>query len=301
MLAELAASPLDRALTAFLTPPGGPQINFAQPLGEPALCAPDSLSWQVFKVPLALFIGGVAAVILELAEPRVRAGVWDHTSFRSDPVTRLQRTGLAAMVTVYGARSTAEPMIARVGRMHAAIRGVTAEGQAYAADEPELLDWVQATAAFGFLQAYHAFVRPLAAAERSRFYAEGGPAAALYGATGAPASEAELEALFQRMRGALRPSPVILDFLQILQAAPLLPTALGQTQRLQVQAAVHIVPAWAREILGLGPAYGLKPWEAALARRAGALSERVLLPSSPPVHACRRLGLPPDYLYRDRR
>jgi uncharacterized protein (DUF2236 family) len=41
----------------------------------------------VFKNPLSLFIGGVTAVIMELAEPRVRTGVWEHTTFpcESDP------------------------------------------------------------------------------------------------------------------------------------------------------------------------------------------------------------------------
>jgi uncharacterized protein (DUF2236 family) len=65
------------------------------------------VSWRVFKNPLSLFIGGVSAVIMELAEPRVRTGIWEHTTFRVDPIRRLRRTGLAAMVTVYGARSTA--------------------------------------------------------------------------------------------------------------------------------------------------------------------------------------------------
>jgi hypothetical protein len=55
---------------------------------------------------------------MELAEPRVRTGVWEHTTFRIDPVRRLRRTGLAATVTIYGARSTAEAMIARIRRMH---------------------------------------------------------------------------------------------------------------------------------------------------------------------------------------
>jgi uncharacterized protein (DUF2236 family) len=44
--------------------------------------APDSVSWSVFKNPVSLFIGGVTAVIMELADPRVRTGVWEHTSFR---------------------------------------------------------------------------------------------------------------------------------------------------------------------------------------------------------------------------
>lgn len=40
-----------------------------------ALTSPDSLSWQVFKNPVAMFVGGIAAGLLELAEPRVRTGV----------------------------------------------------------------------------------------------------------------------------------------------------------------------------------------------------------------------------------
>jgi uncharacterized protein (DUF2236 family) len=51
--------------------------DFLRPSGEAALVSPDSVSWRVFKNPLSLFIGGVAAVIMELAEPRVRTGVWD--------------------------------------------------------------------------------------------------------------------------------------------------------------------------------------------------------------------------------
>jgi len=44
-------------------------------------------------IPCELFIGGVAAVIMELAEPRVRTGVWEHTTFRIDPVRRLRPDG----------------------------------------------------------------------------------------------------------------------------------------------------------------------------------------------------------------
>jgi uncharacterized protein (DUF2236 family) len=76
--------PLQRRLEAaagnFIHPDSGPEVDFGTPAGEPALMAPDSVSWQVFKNPLALFIGGIAAVILELAEPRVRTGVWNHTT-----------------------------------------------------------------------------------------------------------------------------------------------------------------------------------------------------------------------------
>jgi len=273
-------------------------IDFTKPLGEPALTSPDSISWQVFKNPVALFAGGVAAVILELAEPRVRSGIWDHTTFRTDPLARMERTGLAAMVTVYGARSVAESMIAGVCAMHGRVRGTTPDGEPYRASDPELLDWVQATAGFGFLEAYAAFVRPVSDAERDRFYAEGVAAGRLYGAVGAPASTADLRAQFDAMRPKLEYSDIVLEFLEIMQRAHIVPRPFGTLQSMFVRAGVETTPGWAREILGLDARFGLAAWERRLVGALGALADRIAVPSSPPVLACRRLGLPSRYLYR---
>jgi uncharacterized protein (DUF2236 family) len=290
---------LDRALRHQLQAPGQTPADFTEPKDEPALAGPDSVSWQVFRNPIPVAIGGIAAVILELAEPRVRAGVWNHTSFRDDPVTRLRRTGLAAMITVYGPRSRAERMIAGVRRMHERVRGTTPVGLPYAASDPELLCWVQATAAYGFLQAYRTYIRPLGRADRDRFYLEGVPASQLYGAAGIPRSEAELETLFGRMEPHLRPSATVFEFLGIMRRAPILPGPLRPMQGILVRAAVEIVPEPVRRILGLGPEHGLRGLEKAMVRRAARLADRVVLPSSPAVQACLRLGLPADYLFRD--
>src|SRR5215467_9628928 len=122
-------SGLEAAAWALLEPGDRYHIDFSRPAGEAALVSPDSVSWRVFKNPLSLFIGGVTAVIMELAEPRVRTGVWEHSAFRLNPIRRLRRTGLAAMVTIYGARSTAEPMIARIRRMHEMVAGTTRQAK----------------------------------------------------------------------------------------------------------------------------------------------------------------------------
>lgn len=259
---------------------------------------PNSVSWRVFRNPVALFVGGVAAVILELADPSVRTGVWEHSSFRTDPRRRLQRTGLAAMVTVYGARSQAEAMIAGVVRLHDRVQGHTPGGEAFRANDVDLLTWVQATAGFGFVEAYHRYVRPLRDDEFDRYYAEGTAAARLYGAIDAPASKATLAALFDSRRTRLEPSPIVFEFLDIMRRTPVLPGPLQPLQRLLVRAAVTIVPDWVRERLGLDAQYDLSGWQAALVRQAGALSDRILLRSSPAVQSCRRLGLPDDYLHR---
>lgn len=285
------------AMAGALMRADGMAVDFCTPPGAPALAAPDSVSWRVFKNPIALFIGGVAAVLLELAEPKVRAGVWDHTSFRTDPVTRLKRTGLAAMVTVYAPRETAEGMIAGVSRRHAKVRGVTDGGAAYAADDPDLLDWVQATASWGFLQGYHRFVAPLSAADRDRFYAEAAPAARLYGALNSPTSEADLERAFAAMAPRLEPSPVIREFLDIIRRAPALPPGLRLLQPLLVRAAVDILPGWARERLDLGPADGLSAWRIPVVKALGRAADRLVLESAPPARACIRMGLPADWLY----
>jgi len=287
--ADLVAT---HARSPFPAEDGGYEVDFTRPAGEPALVPAGSLSWKVFKNPVALFIGGIAAVILELAEPRVRSGVWDHTSFRTDPLSRMQRTGLAAMVTVYGARSVAEKMILGVRRMHERVRGMTPKGKPYRADDPELLNWVQATAAFGFLEAYAKFVRPLSCPERDRFYGEGVAAAQLYGAVGAPKSLAELEVQFETMRPKLERSEIVFEFLDLLRKTAIFPRPLRAIQWMLVRAAVDITPSWAREILGLDSRYGLRPWEARFIRLIGGLFDRIVIPSTPPAQACSRLGLP---------
>jgi uncharacterized protein (DUF2236 family) len=289
---------VDAAARALLQPEDGPAVDFTQPRGEAALVAPDSVSWRVFKNPVSLFIGGVAAVILELAEPSVRTGVWEHSSFRTDPVRRLRRTGLAAMVTVYGARSTAEAMIAGIVRLHDRIAGETPSGRPYRANDVDLLTWVQATASFGFAEAYSRYVRPLGREARDRLYREGGPAARLYGALDAPTSETALHALFHAMRKRLEPSPIVFEFLDIMGDAPAFPGLLRPIQRMLVRAAVEMTSEWVRDRLGLTAAYGLRPWEKPLVREIGALSDKIIVRSSPAVQSCLRLGLPADYLYR---
>ncbi|RZI83118.1 MAG: DUF2236 domain-containing protein [Rubrivivax sp.] len=291
---------LERLANGFMQPEGGPVVDFSQPAGEPALLPPDALSWVVFKNPLALAIGGVAAVILELAEPRVRTGVWEHTSFRTAPLPRLQRTGLAAMMTVYGPRAQTEAMIARVNRLHARVAGETPAGQPYGASDPALLDWVQATAAFGFSEAYSVYARPLSPHERDALYAEGAVAARLYGAHGAPTSVQQMDALFDRMRPLLEPSPIVFEFLQIMRRAPILPWGLRSTQGLLVKAAVDIVPPWARDQLQIGTEWRLSAWERAAIKLAARGADRLILRDSPAVQSCLRLGLSRGHLYRHR-
>jgi uncharacterized protein (DUF2236 family) len=245
----------------------------------------------VFANPVALFVGGVAAVLLELAEPSVRSGVWDHSSFERDPGMRLRRTGFAAMMTVYGPRSATEKLIARVVRMHGHVEGSTPDGLAYHANDPRLLDWVQATAVFGFTEAYHRYVRPLSAAEKDVAFAEAQSAARLYGATGTPRSWAAWEAMLAVTAPGLEGSDILADFLRIMAEANILPGPMRWLQRLLVRAAVEMTPEPVRSLPQLR-GRGLRLGEATLVRALARSSALLPLGDTPPVQAARRLATP---------
>ena len=299
-LHDIAETRLDAAAKDFLSDPRIKTPDFSKPDGAPALVEPDSVSWRIFKNPVTLFIGGVAAVFMEFADPKVRTGVWEHSNFKTDPVLRLKRTGLAAMITVYGPREAAERMIANVTRMHARVKGVLPNGEPYHALDPALLTWVQATAAFGFLEAYSAYAAPLSDADRDRYYREAGTAAALYGAIGAPDSLEEQRRLFDAATPNFEPSDIIFEFRDIMRRTPAFPPPAHFIQRTLVRAAIDIVPPPIRDVLGLSARFGLRPFERPVVARLARRGERYLLRSSPAAQACRRLGLPEDYLYPTR-
>lgn len=277
------------AIRELLQPPPGMAFDFSQPAGEPALADPHGVAWRVFANPVSLFIGGVTAVLLELAEPSVRSGVWNHSSFARDPLTRLRRTGFAAMMTVYGPRSAAEQLIARVVRMHEHVRGTTPDGVAYHANDPRLLDWVQATAVFGFAEAYHAYVRPLPPLEKDAVFAEGEAAAQLYGATGVPRSWAAWETLLGATAPMLEGSGILADFLRIMLETPIAPAPLRPLQRLLVRAAVEIAPEPVRSLPQLR-GQGLRFGEAQLVRSLARAVMLLPLGDTPPLQAARRLA-----------
>ena len=264
--------------------------DFTVPAGEPAMVGPDSVSWRVFRNPVSLAVGGIAAVLLELGEPGVRSGVWDHSSFRRDPRERMRRTGLGAMITVYGARSRFEAYAARVNAIHAQVRGLTSAGEPYRADDPVLLRWVQGTAALGFIEAYKAYVAPLSGGQEDAFYDEASLGAALYGVADAPRSRADIRALLTEMAPRLEPSPVLHEFLGIIRTAPILPAGARWLQPLLARAAVSLVPLGLREQLGLGGGPGLGSGGRALLRLAARVSGAVEVPEAPWAQAERRVS-----------
>lgn len=114
-----------------------------------------------------LLLGGGRALLMQLAHPKVAAGVDEHSDFRTHPVRRLRRTVRMTMAIVFGDQETAAAAARAVNRVHGRVRG-----EDYHALDPDLLLWVHATLVDSALATYETFVQPLTADEREDFYQE---------------------------------------------------------------------------------------------------------------------------------
>lgn len=114
-----------------------------------------------------LLLGGGRALLMQLAHPKVAAGVDQHSDFRRRPVQRLRRTIRMTMAIVFGDHKTALAAARVVNQTHGRVRG-----DGYRALDPELLLWVHATLVDSALVTYETFVKPLTERERDEFYQE---------------------------------------------------------------------------------------------------------------------------------
>ncbi|MFY7835425.1 MAG: oxygenase MpaB family protein [Novosphingobium sp.] len=276
----------------------GTRIDFASPQGEPALLPPDSVQWRVYKNQIALGIGGIAAVLLEFAEPRIRSGVWDHSTYKVDPIGRSRRTGTVALLACYGPASTARNVIGMVNRMHGKVVGETPGGEKYRAMDPVLLDWVAATASYGFLMAYDRFVSPVTEADKDRFMRDGEAIGRQFGARRTPQSIADFMVMMEELEPRFEPHPIISEFLGIIESGRAAPSIPKFLHRAVARAAVSLLPPHIRQCLGLGREYDLSVPEKLALKMAGKLADKRMDAKSAPVQASLRLGLPADFLYR---
>ena len=138
--------------------------------------------------PVTPFLGGGAAVLLQVAHPLVACGVVEHSGYDRDLWRRLGRTLQALYLITFGDRLEAETAGAAVQAVHARVHGRTSEqlgpfppGTTYSATDPELMRWVHATLVYSSLAAYELFARPLTLAEKQRYHEEMNLVARLFG------------------------------------------------------------------------------------------------------------------------
>src|SRR5919206_3013033 len=93
---------------------------------------PGSLTWRVNREGV-LLVGGGRALVLQVAHPKVAAGVAEFSDYREDPWGRLYRTLDTTLKIVFGDSRTSGAASDRLRRVHSRVNGVDDRGDPYRA------------------------------------------------------------------------------------------------------------------------------------------------------------------------
>lgn len=228
------------------------------PRSRDALFSTDAVIWRVHGNVAAMMAGGVAALLLQMLHPLALAGVLGHSDFRRDMLGRLRRTARFIAITTYGDRRDAEAVMARIRAIHSTVKGTLADGRVYSAEDPHLLAWIHVVEALFFLAAHIRFVEPgMSRADQDAYFAEFAIIARQLGADPVPESLRDASALLDLYRPELAVSEDTREVTRLILHGtnPRRPAS----HALVADAAVGLLPIWAREMLELD----LPAWRAA--------------------------------------
>lgn len=211
------------------------------------LFGPDSESWRLDREAMLLLGAGPRTLLLQIAHPKVAAGVADHSDFRADPWRRLDGTLRSYLRIIYGSRSAALAEIRRLAGLHKRV-----VGPGYTARDPALSLWVHATLVESTLVANDRWLGPLARARAEGFYRETLPLGRAFGVPDAmlPQDLIAFEAYLASMLGPggeVRVGPTARDLAEAILHPPLP----GMLARLPVPPRLYDWTLW--------PAVGLLP------------------------------------------
>jgi uncharacterized protein (DUF2236 family) len=287
------AGPLRRAIQGRVRKlVGGPSKDAAsqQTLAHPdaGLFGPDSAAWKVHGDLASMLVGGVAALVLQMLDPRALGGVWDHSDFRRDRLGRLHRTARFIAGVTYGSTGEAQALIAHVRAIHDRVSGELPNGTPYSANDPETLTWVHVAGMSNFLKAYVLYRDPrLSRADQDRYYDEVRVIGEALGARDIPRGVAGVEAYLDAVRPRLRGDRRVREAARLLLEPRALEPVVQPFARMIFDAAKGQLPPWARALHAFPPALAPMAVTRAGVRSLGA-TLRWALPENAETRARRR-------------
>jgi uncharacterized protein (DUF2236 family) len=247
-------SPLRRALVRQVRATFNDQSRGEKPVpaSADALFPPGSVIRRVHGDVTSMMVGGIAALLTQMLHPKALAGVWDHSDVHADMLGRLRRTARFIATTTYAQRDSALAAIARVKAIHEQVSGTLPDGTGYRATDPWLLAWVHVAGAVNFLDGWRRYAEPqMSRADQDRYFAESGEIARLLEADPVPRTRGEAERLVAEFRSELRADERTRTFRDLVLKAPAASLTEMPVQKLLMNAAVDLMPGFAREMHGL--------------------------------------------------
>jgi uncharacterized protein (DUF2236 family) len=254
MIADSLTQPLRRAIASQVVGIFNDRSRGEKPVvrSKDGLFGPGSVVRRVHGDVTTMMVGGIAALLLQMLHPGVLSGVWDHSNFRGDMLGRLRRTARFISITTYAGRKDAEAAIAKVRAIHERIRGVQPDGTPYSATDPRLLAWVHATETVSFLDAWIQYAEPrMTLADQDRYFAEMAEIARALGADPVPTRRADMMAFVARMRRELGTDDRSREVAALILGRHPDNRSTDPLQAIGFQAAIDLLPPWARRMHGL--------------------------------------------------
>jgi uncharacterized protein (DUF2236 family) len=220
--------------------------------GDDGLFGPASVTWRM-SADLASPVAGLRSLLMQALHPLAMAGVDQHSGWRRDPVGRLAATTAYLATVTFGERAAARQAAARVRRIHDHVRGTDAvTGRPYAAGDPALLLWVHGALVDSVLAAGSLVGTVLSAADSDRYVAEMVTAAELTGVPRhlVPSSVPALDLFIASVRPTLRCTPAAAESMAYLLDPPGLDEEVAEIWQDVRDAAIAVLPRWARQMYG---------------------------------------------------
>jgi uncharacterized protein (DUF2236 family) len=222
------------------------------PASDDALFPRGSVIRRVHGDVTSMMVGGLAALLTQMLHPKALGGVWDHSDVAEDQLGRLRRTARFIAVTTYGHRDNAMAAIARVKAIHERVSGTLPDGTEYRATDPWLLAWVHVASALLFLDSWRRYAEPrMSRADQDVYFAESGEIACMLDADPVPQTRSEAERLIGQFRSELRADERTRALRDLVLKAPAPSIAETPVQALLMDAAVDLMPDFARQMHGL--------------------------------------------------
>ena len=246
-----------------------------------------------------MWVAAVRALLLQALHPRVIRGTLQNATAITEPVeawARLRRTRKFIETCTFGTLAEAERAGRRVRKIHDSLTATDPDGTPYRVDEPELLLWVHCGEVASIADVARRSGMPVCAADLDAFVDEQRRRAGLIGLDPgtAPASMAELDAYYERIRPSLYACDEAKEALRLLFHPPVpegnraLKVAMPPFNAL----AFATLPGWARRLYGK-PGGPLTDMAASTGLRAARLAfgqEKLFLAAMRAVHRAEWAG-----------
>ena len=228
---------------------------YGGPPGDPGLAGgPGSISWEINGDLASVSAAGSAAIIMEVLHPSVMAGVYEQSTYRTQPLRRARNTLGYVLRTTFGNTEAATDVIERVKKVHGRVNGTRPDGVPYRALDPELIAWVHTCIPWAVMTAYDRYRRPLSEAEKDRYLREQAPIGRMGGADWVPETSRQLDDYVESMRPLMAMTEQTREFIGFLAGdsdGEFRASARGQLERrLGLSGSMALMPTWAQHLSG---------------------------------------------------